>query len=97
MTGEMMKRYVVGLGVSVSLSLAVATAAAAAPWSAGADEGTGAFAAGTPAVAAPNDGYSAYGEGPGYAPSYYDYYGGDDTVLARPAFPPGCGAGAPHC
>jgi hypothetical protein len=52
------------------------------------------------------DGYSAYGPvapyAAPYAPSYYDnyggaYYRGDDTVLVRPAFPPGCGAGEPHC
>ncbi len=97
------KHHAIALGVSVALSLAAVSAAAAAPWSAGPDEAMdpGAYAPGPTAAPAPYAGYSAYAPAP-YAPSYYDYYGGayygdDDAVLARRAFPPGCGAGEPHC
>jgi hypothetical protein len=97
MAREKIKCHVVTLGFSVALSLAAVAAASAAPRSAEAG-----FGAGVAAVPARNNGYSAYAPGPVYVPSYYDYYGvayyGDDnTVLARPAFPSGCGAGAPHC
>jgi hypothetical protein len=93
MSAEKYKHHVVALGVSVALSLAVLGATSAAP--AIADDAG--FAAGAAAVPAPYDGYSAYAPAPAYGPPYYDYYGGDDTVLVRPAFPPGCGAGEPHC
>jgi hypothetical protein len=80
------KLCTVALGGAVGLSLAAMTA--------------GPAAAQMPAPY--DDGYSAYAPVPPYAPPYYDYYGpaywgDDDYVLARPAFPPGCGAGAPHC
>jgi hypothetical protein len=99
-TSEKIKCYAIALGVSAALSLAAVTAVSAAPWSASDDAGPGVAVAPGP-TPAPYDGYSAYGPTP-YAPAYYDYYNGayygdDDAVLARRAFPPGCGAGEPHC
>jgi hypothetical protein len=103
-TSEKIKCHAIVLGVSAALSLAAVTAASAAPWSVDADDAAGlgiVVAPGPMPAPAPYEGYSAYAPTP-YAPAYYDYYNGayygdDDAVLARRAFPPGCGAGEPHC
>jgi hypothetical protein len=91
-------------GLLVALSLATAGSAAAQTWSdtVGPD---GAYYnyAGPNRPVGPQGGYYDYA-----APnssSYYDYYGqpndgwndNDGYVVARPAYPPGCGAGEPHC
>jgi hypothetical protein len=102
-TSEKIKCHAIALGISAALSLAAVTAASAAPWSANADDATGpgiAVAPGPTPAPGPYEGF-AYPPAP-YAPAYYDYYNGayygdDNAVLARPAFPPGCGAGEPHC
>jgi hypothetical protein len=96
---EKIKHCAAIAGVSLALSLATVAAGAAAPrWAADPPLAAGAgFAAGAAAASpAPYGGYYDYAPGP-MAWSYYDYYGDDDYVLARRAFPPGCGAGKPHC
>ena len=98
-TKEKIKCHAIALGVSAALSLAAVTAAAAAPWSADDDAAAPGIAVAPGPAPAPYQG--AYAPTP-YAPAYYDYYNGayyndDDAILARRAFPPGCGAGEPHC
>jgi hypothetical protein len=98
-TSKKIKCHAIALGLSAALSLAAATAASAAEWSDDATAPGIAVAPGPMPAPAPYQG--AYAPSP-YAPAYYDYYNGayyndDDAILARRAFPPGCGAGEPHC
>jgi hypothetical protein len=98
------------LALAAALSLGTVTAGSAAPrWGAGAAIGAGVagFALGAAAATAaspyyygydgyygPYDGYYDYAPGPVVAPQ--TYYGAPYWSVT-PAFPPGCGAGKPHC
>jgi hypothetical protein len=89
---------IIGYAAAVSLALAlsitaISNASAAPQWG---DDGFAAGPAPSDAIG-PSGGYYDYAAGPFASPPYYNYYGSDDYILARPAFPPGCGAGRPHC
>jgi len=95
-----LRHCAVATALAGALSLASVSAGSAAPrWGAGAAIGAGiaGFAVGAAAAgAAPYYGYDGYYD---YAPGpyYYDYGTTAPYYIVRPAFPPGCGAGRPHC
>jgi len=84
MPGKIIGYSVAAVGASLALSLTTVNGASAAPAWYGATVG-------------PYGGYYDYAAGPSASPPYYSYRSSDDYILAKPAFPPGCGAGAPHC
>jgi hypothetical protein len=83
-----MARKIIGysapaIGLAAALLATVGSASAAWQWDG--------------AAVGPYGAYYDYAAGPSVSSPYYDFYGSDDYILARPAFPPGCGAGRPHC
>jgi hypothetical protein len=83
------------IATALVAGLTLSTAASAEPrWSEDAAIGAG-LAVGP--TAAPYDGYYDYASGPLYPALYYDMTPGWANGWNGQPYPPGCGAGRPHC